>query len=153
VLVDEHNRIVSTGYNGVACGQQHCTDVPCPGALEPSGSGLDACEAIHAEQNALLFCDVVKVHTAYVTVTPCVSCMKLLLAAPNCARIVAAEFYASAHSNAIEMWRNAGRVLEIAGIDSGITFGPRLHGKGTNAQQVSKFGQMRAKVRAVTGAR
>lgn len=50
----------------------------CTGADYDSGQGLDICEAIHAEQNALLQCaDVQKIHTVYVTVSPCRHCMKL----------------------------------------------------------------------------
>jgi hypothetical protein len=40
----------------------------------PSGTGLDVCEAIHAEQNALLQCkDVEQIDTAYVTAMPCMT--------------------------------------------------------------------------------
>ena len=52
----------------------------CAGAHHDSGQGLDICEAIHAEQNALLQCaDVQKIHTVYVTVSPCRHCMKLIM--------------------------------------------------------------------------
>ncbi len=52
----------------------------CAGAHHDSGQGLEICEAIHAEQNALLQCtDVQKIHTVYVTVSPCRHCMKLIM--------------------------------------------------------------------------
>ena len=52
----------------------------CAGANHDSGQGLEICEAIHAEQNALLQCaDVQKIHTVYVTVSPCRHCMKLIM--------------------------------------------------------------------------
>jgi dCMP deaminase len=105
VLVDELGQILSTGYNGVARGLSHCNEeiilLPkleriglgyvatearifhphkCAGADHDSGQGLDICEAIHAEQNALLQCaDVQKIHTVYVTVSPCRHCMKLIM--------------------------------------------------------------------------
>lgn len=80
VLVDKHFHILATGYNGTAKGVAHCTDVPCEGANAPSGTGLDKCEAIHAEQNALLQCrDVMDIQYAYCTTLPCVHCMKLLM--------------------------------------------------------------------------
>lgn len=80
VLVDEHYHVMATGYNGTARGTDHCIDVPCPGALSASGTDLDKCEAIHAEQNALLQChDVMKIARAYCTTQPCVHCMKLLM--------------------------------------------------------------------------
>ena len=100
VLIDELGQILSTGYNGVARGLPHCNEEvsepiiyknvelekkvihphKCAGADHDSGQGLDICEAIHAEQNALLQCaDVQKIHTAYVTVSPCRHCMKLFM--------------------------------------------------------------------------
>lgn len=98
VITDIHGYITSTGYNGVARGLPHCNeevkvwtggyaprpgfDYPnkCAGADHDSGQGLEICEAIHAEQNALLQCaDVQKIHTVYVTVSPCRHCMKLIM--------------------------------------------------------------------------
>jgi dCMP deaminase len=78
VLVDERNRIIGTGYNGVPHGVTHCTDEPCPGVHAPKGS--DLCQAVHAEQNALLHCaDPMKIAVAYLTHAPCMRCTKLLL--------------------------------------------------------------------------
>lgn len=81
VLVDVHGRVLSMGHNGVPMNHRHCTaEHPCAGHGFPSGQGLDRCEAIHAEQNALMFCpDVMKIHTCYVTMSPCPHCLKMLL--------------------------------------------------------------------------
>jgi len=102
VLVNARGHVLATGYNGRAAGLPHCNDpyispdnrIPlvslshwvveypnqCAGANAISGTDLDACEAIHAEANSLLQChDVHAIHTCYVTVSPCVSCVKLLL--------------------------------------------------------------------------
>lgn len=80
VLVNERGHVLSTGYNGVASGMTHCTDTRCPGARETSGNGLDKCQAIHAEQNALLQCkDVWSISKCYVTCSPCIHCVKLLM--------------------------------------------------------------------------
>lgn len=80
VLVDERFHVLSTGYNGPASGMKHCIDEPCPGAFHSSGSGLEECEAIHAEQNALLQCpDVYLIRNAYCTTAPCIHCVKLLM--------------------------------------------------------------------------
>ena len=88
VLVDEAGKILATGYNGVASGRPHCINNHCPGAFSPSGQGLDICEAIHAEQNALLQCpDTRRIHTCYTTVSPCMHCVKMLLNT-SCRRIV-----------------------------------------------------------------
>lgn len=80
VLVDANNRVLSIGHNGPAKGMPHCTDKPCAGAECPSGTGLDLCQAIHAEQNALMFChDIMKIDKCFVTTSPCVHCVKMLM--------------------------------------------------------------------------
>lgn len=79
VLVDKNNHVLATGYNGVPQGDRHCIDNPCPGAAHKSGTGLSECQAVHAEQNALLQChDVQAIQTAYCTASPCVTCMRML---------------------------------------------------------------------------
>lgn len=79
----------------------------CSGAKSPSGTNLDGCEAIHAEQNALLQCkDMHDIHTVYVSASPCVTCTKLLLNT-SCQRIVFSEEYP--HERAKIMWVKAGR--------------------------------------------
>lgn len=109
VLTDRRGRVLSMGYNGVPSGRPHCVDQNCPGAAFAPGQGLDACQAIHAEQNAVVLCDKPwEVHTAYITVSPCVSCVKLLLAT-SCQRIVAGGEYA--HSDAIQEWLANGREI------------------------------------------
>lgn len=88
VLVDRQGRILSTGYNGVHRGAEHCRverssgvvqmGRPCPGVGAPEGS--DLCQAVHAETNALLQCqDVDLIYACYTTYTPCVRCVKELL--------------------------------------------------------------------------
>ena len=108
VLVNKHNHIIATGYNGVAKGRDHCIDTPCAGAEMPSGQGHDICEAIHAEQNALLQCtDVQAITDCYTTTAPCMACTKLLLNT-SCTRIFYSEDY-DAHSEARQLWERAGR--------------------------------------------
>lgn len=111
VLVDARNRILSTGYNGVASGRTHCVDVACPGANLKSGMGLDSCEAIHAEINALIHCrDIYSVHKAYLTTTPCISCIKALLAS-SCQEIIASSEYP--HKEAQNLWVHSGRSWKV----------------------------------------
>lgn len=82
----------------------------CPGHDAPSGQGLDACQAIHSEQNALLQCrDPWQIDTAYVTASPCVTCLKLLLNT-SCRRIVYSQEYP--HPEARAMWERAERLWE-----------------------------------------
>ena len=107
ILVDDNNQVLATGYNGPPSGFTNCTDKPCAGAEAPSGEALDKCEAIHAEQNALLQCpDVRKIRTAYCTTAPCIHCVKLLLNT-NCSRIVFIDDYPHSHLSK-EMWERKG---------------------------------------------
>lgn len=108
ILVDADGFRLSDGYNGVAIGRPHCSEgFPCPGVGARSGERLDSCQALHAEQNAILrLPDPRKVYTAYVTVSPCISCVKLLLGT-NCERIVFGELYP--HNDAKTWWEDAGR--------------------------------------------
>lgn len=93
VLVDSNNHVLATGYNGVCRGAAHCIDKPCAGANAPSGTSLHLCEAIHAEQNALMQCrDINAIHTVYCTASPCVLCMRLLVGT-SALKIVFAEEY------------------------------------------------------------
>ena len=104
ILLDSRNKVLATGYNGTASGTAHCTTSPCPGAKLPSGVGLDLCEAIHAEQNALLQCaDVNKIAVCVVTCSPCIHCMKLLMNT-GCHTIVCKEIYDIA---AIKLFKSA----------------------------------------------
>lgn len=108
VLMSYDNHIISTGYNGNPNGQPHCLDIPCPGAQCKSGEGLDLCEAIHAEINALIHCqDVSKVHKCYSTLSPCIFCVKALLASP-CKEIVFLEEYP--HKLSKKLWEKSGRI-------------------------------------------
>lgn len=120
VLLNARGHVLSTGYNGVAAGLPHCNHHDqydpigfphaCSGATAPSGTNLDGCQAIHAEQNALLQCrDMYAIHTAYVTASPCMTCCKLLLNT-SCQRIVYVEEYP--HSAAKDLWTGAGRAWE-----------------------------------------
>lgn len=105
VVVDDRNRVVSTGYNGSAPGGPSCLagqcprgrhwrpgqdatcqcgrDWPCPLAVEPGSSydtGPGQCVAVHAEANALLWADPGRVRggVLYVTETPCGGCQRLV---------------------------------------------------------------------------
>lgn len=107
VVVNELNQIKATGYNGVPRSQPHCIDVPCSGASAASGTKLESCMAIHAEQNALIQCENVNaIHTIYSTTFPCITCAKMI-ANTSCKRIVYLDEYD--HPEAI-------RILAAAGI-------------------------------------
>jgi len=112
VLVDSRGRILSTGYNGVPWHCVHCIDVPCAGATAPVGS--DLCEAVHAEQNAMLQCrDIDAIKSCYVTHAPCMRCTKQLLNTP------CTDLYYSDASRlepaADRLWRLSGRNVVVLG--------------------------------------
>lgn len=120
VLLDQFGRVLSIGYNGVPSDCPHCNEVTgelngrpvygnaCPGARSQSGTHLDDCYAIHAEQNALLQCrDPDAVVICCVTTSPCVSCTKLLLNLRRCDTIVFIDEYSQ--PTAKELWERAGR--------------------------------------------
>jgi len=119
VLLDKHRHVLATGYNGVARGLPHCNHKDpyghfphkCPGSSAASGENLDGCEAIHAEQNALLQCrDVHQINVVYVTTSPCVTCVKLLLNT-SCNEIIYKDEYPHVHAR--ELWLRTGRVWTL----------------------------------------
>jgi dCMP deaminase len=88
VIVKE-TRILSLGYNGTPRGTKNCFEGGCDRCMtlhnksmsSDSGSRLDLCMCLHAEENALLFVsqsDLSKA-TMYVTLIPCVSCTKKVI--------------------------------------------------------------------------
>jgi dCMP deaminase len=106
ILTNTLNHVIATGYNGRARGIVNCLERPCKGAKAPSGSNLEGCEAIHAEQNALLQCkNVEEIYTAYCTASPCVHCVKLLLNT-SCERIVFSEHYPG-HEESRRLWESS----------------------------------------------
>lgn len=115
ILTDSKGRVLSTGYNGVAAGEPHCNRQDpvdkehhnkCSEFNFGQGQGLEICKAIHAEQNALLQCPSVDdISVAYVSCTPCIHCVKLLMNT-SCQLIVAKEVY---DSEALLLWTKSGK--------------------------------------------
>lgn len=81
-VIVKNRRICSTGYNGPPSGHAHCDQGACPRASSEaaSGWGYDACIAIHAEANAILYSspDQRERSTIYITGVPCFTCAKLI---------------------------------------------------------------------------
>ena len=93
VLTDANNHVISTGYNAPASGRTHCIEIPCAGATMASGTGLSECEALHAEENALIQCTRPNdIWTVYSTTSPCIHCVRRLMNT-RAHRIVFAEVY------------------------------------------------------------
>lgn len=131
VLVDSRGQIDGTGFNGVASGLPHCNERS-PGALivdetpqaypyrcKNSDAQLGApngCEAVHAEQNALMQCsDRFRLAVAYTTHSPCLVCTKMLLNT-CCRRVVFLYEYPAPQAR--DLWRGAGREW----VQLGLTF-------------------------------
>jgi len=107
VLANGRGHVLAVGYNGVASGLPHCSTAgnACQGHDLPPGQ--DLCEAVHAEQNALLqCCDPWKIAAAYVTLSPCKACLKLLMNT-NCQTIVYLEEHTDPMPKAL--WLKIGR--------------------------------------------
>lgn len=110
VLVKD-KQILATGYNGAPKGLPHCEEVGCLRAKlkVPSGQRHELCRGLHAEQNAIIQAAVhgisIAGSVAYVTITPCVVCAKMLINA-SVNTIVVSEFYADKF--ALAMLQQAG---------------------------------------------
>ena len=84
VVVSER-RIISTGYNGTPRGVTNCFEGGCArcAGTAPSGSSLEECICVHAEQNAICQAAYYGIRlagaTIYVTISPCLTCAKLII--------------------------------------------------------------------------
>lgn len=84
VIVSHDQHIVATGYNGPAASWPESGDCInwCDRAkgLSPLDNLYDACPAVHAEANALLYVDRSRSEngTIYITSVPCMQCAKLI---------------------------------------------------------------------------
>lgn len=108
VLLDGQNNILATGYNGTPRGQLHCGEgEACKGACDSAGAGQGLCEAVHAEQNALLRCsNVDDVMVAFISFSPCLTCAKMLLNT-NCHSIYYEQ--ESTKRAGLDLWIRSGR--------------------------------------------
>lgn len=115
VLTDIRGVVLAIAYNGVASGLAHCTEGhACAGSELPTGQ--DSCEAVHAEQNALLQCaNSQTIHSAYVTLSPCKSCLKLLINT-SCKRIIVAREWDDPWPK--QQWLKLGREWIVLGVTS-----------------------------------
>jgi deoxycytidylate deaminase len=91
-VVVKDRRIRATGYNGAPAGHPGCLSCPRRTSGCEPGSSYDNCHAIHAEANALLYCDRTDLLDAelYVTRKPCIACSKLIAGA-GITRIITPE--------------------------------------------------------------
>lgn len=92
-IIVKDNIIISTGYNGAPRGEANCIDT---GLCErerlnvPKGQNYELCVAVHAEQNAIINADPIKMQGAKIYVVgfnadgtlasgkPCLLCRRML---------------------------------------------------------------------------
>jgi dCMP deaminase len=86
-VITKNRQVLATGYNGSPSGSAHCTT---QGFCYPGLSSCDASKtlpsrAVHAEANAIAKAAKHGISTAgstiYVTLEPCIYCLKLVIAA------------------------------------------------------------------------
>lgn len=109
VIVDSAtHHVLGVGYNGSAPGAKHCSDTEC--LLGPDGGCL---RTTHAEQNAVAHANMLSgPKTAYLTLSPCAMCLKLMIAI-GVTRVVYAEWYRTI-GPALAIAEECGVVMELA---------------------------------------
>ena len=84
VIVRDH-QVISTGYNGVPHGVEHCNTAGCLREQMgvPSGEKHELCRGVHAEQNAIIKAakNGTRIEGAqiYCTTQPCFICAKMIV--------------------------------------------------------------------------
>lgn len=108
IIVSDVGEIKSTGYNGNPRGLPHCHEIGCirDKLGIPSGTRLETCTAVHAEQNALIQAGTnARGSTLYSTIVPCPICARMILNA-QIARVVYIDDYSDL--SGIELLKQAG---------------------------------------------
>lgn len=108
IVVSDVGEIKSTGYNGNPRGLPHCDEIGCirDKLGIPSGTRLETCTAVHAEQNALIQAGTnARGSTLYSTIVPCPICARMILNA-QIARVVYIDDYSDLAG--VELLKQAG---------------------------------------------
>ena len=101
IITNARNEIIASGYNGSPRGEPHCTDIGY--CIKETFSNENRCPSAHAEQNALLQCRVPEeIHAIYLTLSPCISCIRIIMNTP-CEKIVFLDEHR--HQYAKNMWK------------------------------------------------
>ncbi len=95
-VIVKDNYIVSTGFNGAPRNLPHCSEIGClrDQLKIPSGTRHEICRGVHAEQNAIIRGDPLRMEgaTMYVNAKPCKICAKMIINA-GIKRVVYIEYY------------------------------------------------------------
>jgi dCMP deaminase len=80
VIVNDDNRVVSTGYNGTPKGLTSCFSSGCERCNSGEGKQLDQCLCLHAEESAIIEVGISRTMGCklYTTYYPCFSCAKII---------------------------------------------------------------------------
>ncbi len=111
---DKH--LLSTGYNGAAAGLKDCLELGCLRDAKniPSGTRIEICRAIHAEQNVVIQASLHGVSlegaTVYCTHNPCAWCAKALVNA-KIKRFVSFANYAD--KSFLDLFKEAGVRVDV----------------------------------------
>jgi dCMP deaminase len=88
--------IVSTVFNGAPRDLPHCSEIGClrDKLKIPSGTRHEICRGVHAEQNAIIRGDPLRMDgaTMYVNAKPCTICAKMIINS-GIKRVVYIEYY------------------------------------------------------------
>lgn len=109
-VIVKNSKIISTGYNGAVKGVEHCLDKGCirDKLNIKSGTQIEICEAVHAEQNALLQAGKYSEGaTLYVNFTPCITCSKMMINA-GIVRVVIPSDNSYPDNNGIKLLKQVG---------------------------------------------
>ncbi len=106
--------VVSTGFNGAPRELPHCSEIGClrDKLKIPSGTRHEICRGVHAEQNAIIRGDPLRMvgATIYVNAKPCTICAKMIINS-GIKRVVYIEYYPS--NEGIELLEQAGIETKI----------------------------------------
>ena len=84
-VITRDRRVISTGYNGTPRGVTNCNEGGCPrcNSFAAVGTQLEACLCSHGEENAITQAAYHGVNirggTMYCTLSPCLTCTKLII--------------------------------------------------------------------------
>jgi len=117
VIVKEKS-IVSTGFNGAPHGLPHCLDIGClrDKLKIKSGTMLEMCRGVHAEANAIIRGDILRMKggTMYVNAKPCKYCARMI-ANSGVIRVVYVDDYPE--TEGIELLKQAGIECDVFSIE------------------------------------
>ena len=112
-VIVKDNHLLATGYNGTPRGVRNCFDGGCPrcAGRAKSGTHLEECFCTHAEQNAICQASRYGVDisdsTIYITLSPCLTCAKLIINA-GIKEVVYAGDYTAFLDTVKDMFRQSG---------------------------------------------